>query len=848
MRAAAYVGRIGGLAVGLGIGIATGGFGVAGATPADSSDSTASVNSSATAPSSTSSPAARSNRGRMSLSASAAVSGGQRRAALATHPNVITATDVPSVGVSAPTLMSPSPAPVSADRVRLPGLFTSKSIERRDTSAAAPRPIPAGSVADVPQMGAAPAAPVAASGVVEAVFPTVLGSNPDAPEESPVSWVALAAARSPARMAKATAGASNGSSIAALFFNETPILTATQISQSGSGIVQGVLNSFDPDSSSLTYSITQDPAKGTVVLGQDGSYTYTPNAPLPSYEFIDYFTATASDAESGFHIHGLGGLLNLLTFGLLGFNGHTAAIEVAIVIPPSGTGNAPPTATVSVGAPDPTTGIIFGQVNGSDSNGDSLTYSGTSTTSKGSVGVNASTGAFTYTPTAAARQNAANPQAGSFDKLDTFTVTVSDSNGGSLAVPVNVPVSPLVENPNNSPPVARATTIGIADPTTGLVKGRINATDPNGDVLTYLGSAATPKGSVIIDDTTGEFSYTPTADARQNASDPSATSADKVDSFTVTVDDGNGRSVAVPVTVPISPTITVVHNTVIATVKVGGSPYKVAVSPDGTRAYVTNAGTSTVSVIDTASNAVTATISVGGGPVGIAISPDGATAYVTDVNGTTAAVVRTSDNTVIGSIDVGEYPYGAVVSADGKTVYFANIGGSVAKIDTATQSAVRYNLGGALYDIAVNRDGKTFYVADVSNHQVLVKNTVTNTVARIPVGNNPYGMAISPDGTRIYVANRLDGTVSVISTVSNRVGTTIAVGSAPWGVAVSPDGKTVYVVNGASNTVSVIRTSDNTVTATIPVGSGPSGVAFSPDGQRAYVTNKWDFTVSVISV
>ena len=40
--------------------------------------------------------------------------------------------------------------------------------------------------------------------------------------------------------------------------------------------------------------------------------------------------------------------------------------------------------------------------------------------------------------------------------------------------------------------------------------------------------------------------------------------------------------------------------------------------------------TNTVSVIDTATNTVVATIPVGGNPFGVAITPDGTRAYVTD--------------------------------------------------------------------------------------------------------------------------------------------------------------------------------------------------------------------------
>jgi YVTN family beta-propeller protein len=47
----------------------------------------------------------------------------------------------------------------------------------------------------------------------------------------------------------------------------------------------------------------------------------------------------------------------------------------------------------------------------------------------------------------------------------------------------------------------------------------------------------------------------------------------------------------------------------------------VAITPDGTHAYVTNFRDTTVSVIATATNTVVATIPVGSGPAGVAITP-----------------------------------------------------------------------------------------------------------------------------------------------------------------------------------------------------------------------------------
>jgi YVTN family beta-propeller protein len=81
---------------------------------------------------------------------------------------------------------------------------------------------------------------------------------------------------------------------------------------------------------------------------------------------------------------------------------------------------------------------------------------------------------------------------------------------------------------------------------------------------------------------------------------------------------------------------------------------------------VTNADDNTVSVIETASNTVVATIPVGQVPTGVAITPDGTRAYVTNFCGRvtcadsdfTVSVIDTARNTVVSTISVGQEPIG----------------------------------------------------------------------------------------------------------------------------------------------------------------------------------------------
>jgi YVTN family beta-propeller protein len=89
---------------------------------------------------------------------------------------------------------------------------------------------------------------------------------------------------------------------------------------------------------------------------------------------------------------------------------------------------------------------------------------------------------------------------------------------------------------------------------------------------------------------------------------------------------------------------------VVKTTQVGDLPVGVAMTPDGTRAYVTNSGSQNVSVIDTANRTVTATVKVGRNPINVAIRPDGARAYVVNADSNSVSVINTGTNKVITTV------------------------------------------------------------------------------------------------------------------------------------------------------------------------------------------------------
>ena len=258
------------------------------------------------------------------------------------------------------------------------------------------------------------------------------------PDRTPAAARADRTAPQTTRVAAAAAGGG----LLDILANETPSLRPTQTGQSAAGVVSGRLNSTDPDSTRLVYSVTSQPAHGSVVVDADGGYTYTPDASVAATGTTDSFGVSVSDASSGFHLHGLLGLLNLITFGLIGSSGHVATATVSVRVAPFGGANRAPTGTASAGAPNPANGVVTGVVAGTDPDGDTVTYSAPASTGKGSVSIDSATGSFTYTPTDTARQNAAAPGAAPADLQDAFTVTLSDGRGGTAPVAVTVTVQP----------------------------------------------------------------------------------------------------------------------------------------------------------------------------------------------------------------------------------------------------------------------------------------------------------------------------------------------------------------------------------------------------------------------
>ncbi|MCE1247500.1 MAG: beta-propeller fold lactonase family protein [Firmicutes bacterium] len=129
---------------------------------------------------------------------------------------------------------------------------------------------------------------------------------------------------------------------------------------------------------------------------------------------------------------------------------------------------------------------------------------------------------------------------------------------------------------------------------------------------------------------------------------------------------------------------------VTARIKVGADPSGIALSPDGSKIFTANNGSSTVSVLQARPLSLICSVVVGTGPVKIAVAPNGKKVFVTNRNNDSLSILSGAMFDNMETVKVGREPLGVAVSEDGSTVYTANSAdGTVSIIDVKTCSEIR---------------------------------------------------------------------------------------------------------------------------------------------------------------
>lgn len=195
--------------------------------------------------------------------------------------------------------------------------------------------------------------------------------------------------------------------------------------------------------------------------------------------------------------------------------------------------------------------------------------------------------------------------------------------------------------------------------------------------------------------------------------------------------------------------------------------HMVAVAPDGSRAYVANIGSGTVTAIDLDAGEKLGDVETGAGAEGIAVGTDGKRVWVTNRAADTVSAVDTASLEVVATVEPGSFPIRAEVTPDGRWVLVSNArSGTISVIDAESAEVTRtVELGVEAEDA----EGRLLQLTREGGEGSPV----------------PIGIEIAPDGKRAWVAAANADAIAILDLTEWKVVGTLTAGKEPDGMGYS---------------------------------------------------------------
>lgn len=538
-----------------------------------------------------------------------------------------------------------------------------------------------------------------------------------------------------------------------VFVNRKPIAEQISINliANGATVVSEVKVS-DLDGDVLTYSVGQLPQKGSVLLdGATGSFAYSPNIDAAGN---DMFTIIATDGCDD---------------AIVTVNVHN---ETEFEITNSSTN-----VVVNQGK------STSGQIEASDADGDTLSYSIKTHPTKGTLSLNNNTGAWTYNASKSA------------EGKDNFTVTLTDGNTSkdvTYNLTINIP--PVFDTINQTQ---------IQTEQNEPYIGTVFSSDADGDKLTYSILVDGTKGSATIDPNNGRYVYNPN---QNEAGD---------DSFVIGVSDGNFVSELI-VNVHIESKVSTVSSTQNVTVNKNGvvsgdtealdldgdtlsyainqqgTKGNASITSDGTWTYFANNGAGDDSFIIAVTDGntttyvtvfvhISSTPTVANTEINVTVGEGGSItdnidAYDEDGDELTYSVSTAPTN---GSVSInsvtGEYTYipnsnssadsdsFVVAINDGTTTKYVTVNVRINNSPSCSDSEINVNQGGAGSGTISGQDNEndklTYSVGSQGSHGTVSINSETGKYTYTTNDNNYYGT----DTFTIVISDGYTTTIVVVT-------------------------------------------------------------------------------------
>lgn len=174
----------------------------------------------------------------------------------------------------------------------------------------------------------------------------------------------------------------------------------------------------------------------------------------------------------------------------------------------------------------------------------------------------------------------------------------------------------------------------------------------------------------------------------------------------------------------------------------GKSPHMVTLGPTADIAYVSNANSGAVAVLNLTTGNVEKIIPTGKNPQGGVLTRDRKTLYIANSESNKISIIATDKNEVIGEIQTGANPARVELTPDEKTlVYNLQSGEGIGFVDVqARKQVAEVRLPGRPLSLSLSRDGRTAYLGLQDSDKIAIVSVPEKKIIRIiptPAGAGP---------------------------------------------------------------------------------------------------------------
>lgn len=258
--------------------------------------------------------------------------------------------------------------------------------------------------------------------------------------------------------------------------------------------------------------------------------------------------------------------------------------------------------------------------------------------------------------------------------------------------------------------------------------------------------------------------------------------------------------------------------------------------------YVTNRTLNSVAAYHAGTGAVKALAAVGQRPIGVLATPGTDKIYVSDEGSSTVSVLSASGLRLLRTIPIGPMPHHMMHDPSGRYVYVAEFGSNqVGVIDTRTDERVKGLVAGSTAAARTHAawptaDGKVYAANERTNELSVVDAASGQLLWTLPVGNRPSEVLVTPDGRTAYVSVRNEDKIKVIDVQARRITGEAVIGIQPDTLALTPDGRTLIVgLRGIPAQVAFMDTASLRVTWVEAGGTTTGHQWLSTDGRFTFI-------------